>query len=328
MVVPNKHLKISVAICTYNGQQYLAKQIESILNQSIKINLEIIVCDDKSTDNTIEILSYYKDLYPTIFNIYINENNLGSKKNFEKAILNCTGDFIFLSDQDDIWEENKIEKILAVFNENPTAEGVFSNAQLIDEKDNPIKLLTIWDSVFFLEKELPKPIDFFNIISKNGNIVTGATLCVKSSIRNFIFPFTDDVHHDEKIASVLALRNSLFYSTENLISYRLHEKQQVGMKNINKLVKKNRIKRIILDLEAPTTFSEYKHLSKKIYLKLKKAKRLQYHLFLKRDIFDIIEKSHQEFIEINAQMKRKFPLKYLIVRFIDKLLGKRKTYSD
>jgi glycosyltransferase involved in cell wall biosynthesis len=321
-------MKISVALCTFNGFKYLTKQIDSILNQQGAIPDEIIICDDKSIDDTLKILTEYKTLYPNIFKIYVNEINLGSTKNFEKAISLCSGDYIFLSDQDDIWKNNKIQKVLEVFNKNPDAEGVFSNADLIDKDNNQIKDLTIWDSIFFLEKELPKPIDFFNIISKNGNVVTGATLCIKSSIKSFIFPFDDYVLHDEKIANILALRNSLFYSTENLISYRLHDKQQIGMKNIHKLVKKTRIKRIILELEKPTTFSEYRHLSKKKYLKLKKAKRLQYHLFLKRDILDIIEKSHQEFIEINSQMKRKFPLKYLIVRLTDKILGKRKTYSD
>ena len=171
---------------------------------------------------------------------------------------------------------------------------------------------------------MPKPIDFFNLISKNGNIVTGATLCIESIVKNFIFPFTNDVLHDEKIATILALRESLFYSTENLISYRLHDKQQVGMKNIHKLVAKNRLKRIILDLEKPSTFKEYRHLSKKKYLKYHKSKKLQNSLSLKINIHDLITKSYREFHDMNTKMKLKFPFRYRFITLSDKLLGKRK----
>jgi glycosyltransferase involved in cell wall biosynthesis len=317
-------MKISVALCTYNGAKYINQQIDSILNQQVFNTDEIIICDDNSTDDTLKILSNYKTEYPNIFKIYINEINLGSTKNFEKAISLCCGDYIFLSDQDDVWKNNKIQKVIDVFNNNPDAEGVFSNADLIDKNNNQIKNITIWDSIFFLEKELPKPIDFFNIISKNGNIVTGATLCIKSSIKCFILPFDDGTLHDEKIANILTLRNSLFYSVENLISYRIHDNQQVGMKNRNKIIKKNRIKRIILGLEKPETFREHRHLSKKAYLKLKNAKKFQNYPFSKKDIQALISKSYLEFTEINTLMKVKYPFRNRTIKLLDNILGKRK----
>lgn len=317
-------MKISVALCTYNGSSYIKKQLDSILYQKdFKVD-EIVICDDNSTDETLEILNSFKKKHPSVFFIHRNEQNIGSTKNFEKAISLCSGDFIFLADQDDVWKEDKIQKTLAVFDNNPNAEGVFSNADLIDQNNNQIPSLTIWDSVFFLEKELPKPIDFFDIISKNGNVVTGATLCIKKNVKDFIFPFTNDVLHDEKIAISLALRNSLFYSTENLISYRIHEKQQVGMKNIHKLVSKNRLKRIILDLEKPSSFKEYRQLSKKNYLKFKKCKTYQHSNFIKIDIQELITKSHEELYLLNTKMKLKFPLRYRIIKLIDYFLSKRK----
>jgi glycosyltransferase involved in cell wall biosynthesis len=317
-------MKISVAFCTYNGSKYLKKQIDSILNQLDHIPDEIIVCDDNSSDDTLEILHNYQNSHPDIFKIFQNEINLGSTKNFEKAITLCTGDFIFLADQDDIWKADKVKKILSVFKEFPNAEGVFSNANLIDSDDNSIQSLSIWESVFFLEKELPKPIDFFDLISKNGNVVTGATLCIKKNVKDFIFPFTEDVLHDESIAVLLALRKTLFYSTEKLISYRIHDKQQVGMKNINKLAKKNRLKRIIIGLEEPTRFHEYRFLSKKGYLKLKKSKKIQNPIFSKTEIQNLITKSQFELNEINLKMRAKYPILYRLAKFNDKLLGKRK----
>jgi len=199
-------MKLSVALCTYNGEKYIEKQLNSIFNQTIPID-EINICDDGSNDKTIEIINQIQKAHPSIIKLHQNKTNLGCSKNFEKAIELCQGDYIFLSDQDDLWKKDKAEKTLAVFDQNPNAEGVFSNAELIDENDNLIPDLTIWDSVFFLEKEFPKPIDFFNIISKNGNIVTGATLCIRKQVKDFIFSFTDPIFlHDEKITTLLILR--------------------------------------------------------------------------------------------------------------------------
>lgn len=316
-------MTISVALCTYNGEKHIEEQIYSILNQSLKVN-EIIICDDQSTDATVSILKKLQVDHSSIV-IFENECNLRSTKNFEKAISLCSGEYIFLSDQDDIWKKDKVAKILTVFNENPIAEGVFSNADLINDKGNSIPKRTIWDSVFFLENELPKPLDFFDIITKNGNVATGATLCIKSSVKSFIFPFTEDVLHDEKIAVILALRNSLLYSTENLISYRIHDNQQVGMKNVNKLDKKKKLKRIILGLDEPKSFKEFSNLSKKKYLKLKKAKNLQNQLFIKTNIQDLIKKSLDELNEINKEIKSKFPFQYYISILLDKFLDKRKS---
>ena len=148
-------MNISVALCTFNGEKYIEKQLDSILNQSIKVN-EIIVCDDHSVDTTISILDKYSLNYPELFKLHKNENNLRSNKNFEKAISLCTGDYIFLSDQDDLWREDKVEKTLNVFSKNPTAEGVFSNATLINDIDQLLfKDISLWDSVYFFENQIP-----------------------------------------------------------------------------------------------------------------------------------------------------------------------------
>ena len=96
---------VSIAMATYNGEKYLKEQLDSIYAQTYK-DIEVIVCDDCSSDKTVEILDEYKEKYGLKY--YINEKNLGFKKNFEKAISLCSGDFIALADQDDIWIENKI----------------------------------------------------------------------------------------------------------------------------------------------------------------------------------------------------------------------------
>ncbi len=314
-------MKLSVALCTYNGSEFIEQQINSILNQTIKVD-EIIVCDDKSADATILILKKLQVSHPCIV-IIENEINLRSTKNFEKAIQRCSGDYIFLADQDDLWNTEKVAKTLAIFNENPTAEGMFSNADLID--DNGIKLSnkTIWDSVFFFEKEMPKPIDFIDIIFKNGNIVTGATLCIKKEVKSFIFPFSEDNLHDEWIVSLLAFRNTLYYSTENLISYRIHENQQVGMKNLDKMEKITRRKRVILGLDTPKSFQEYRFLLKKIFLKQKELVNFQKYNFAFIDFQKLQSENLLEWKLFTEKTKKAFPIQYKITSLIDTLLGKR-----
>ena len=314
-------MKLSVALCTYNGSKFIEQQINSILNQTIKVD-EIIVCDDKSTDATVLILKELQVANPCIV-IIENEINLRSTKNFEKAIQRCSGDYIFLADQDDLWNTEKVAKTLAIFNENPTAEGVFSNADLIDDNGTRLSNKTIWDSVFFFEKEMPKPIDFVDIIFKNGNIVTGATLCIKKEVKSFIFPFSEDNLHDEWIASLLAFRNTLYYSTENLISYRIHENQQVGMKNLDKMEKITRRKRVILGLDTPKSFQEYRFLLKKIFLKQKELVNFQKYNFAFIDFQKLQSENHIEWKLFTEKTKKAFPVQYKITSLIDTLLGKR-----
>lgn len=98
---------ISIVVCTYNGEKFVREQLNSIIGQTYPIN-EIIVQDDCSTDNTYNILCEYAQRYPSI-TVIQNEQQMGISRNFFSAIKKATGDYIAISDQDDIWEPNKIE---------------------------------------------------------------------------------------------------------------------------------------------------------------------------------------------------------------------------
>jgi glycosyltransferase involved in cell wall biosynthesis len=99
------HPKISVCIATYNGEQFILEQITSILTQ-LAANDEVIISDDNSTDKTLNLI---KTLNDKRIKIYINTGEKGYSSNFENALKQATGDYIFLSDQDDIWKNNKIQ---------------------------------------------------------------------------------------------------------------------------------------------------------------------------------------------------------------------------
>lgn len=101
---------VSIALCTYNGAAFLDKQLETILQQTYT-NLEVIIVDDASTDDTIHIIKSYSQQDERI-RFFQNQSNAGFNKNFEKAVLQCKGDYIAIADQDDIWELHKIETMM------------------------------------------------------------------------------------------------------------------------------------------------------------------------------------------------------------------------
>src|ERR1700760_4242642 len=109
---------ISVAMCTYNGERYLREQLESIAEQSL-LPIELVVCDDGSTDDSILILEEFRARAPFSVRIIRNEVKLGSTRNFDQAMTSTSGEFIALCDQDDRWKPRKLEKLVAVLLENP-----------------------------------------------------------------------------------------------------------------------------------------------------------------------------------------------------------------
>jgi glycosyltransferase involved in cell wall biosynthesis len=225
-------MKLSVAMCTYNGSKFIKDQLNSIINQSRLVD-EIIIYDDCSTDATVAIINEYIEKHPGLIQLFQNKKNLKSTKNFENAISQCNGDYIFLADQDDVWDYYKVEKIIAKFEGNESLEGIFTNGKLIDDNNETIPNTDMWESFCFFEKNLEKPVDLLCLLKHHANMVTGATLCIKKSIVDLILPFPDltkkKFYHDEWIAIILASRNSLDYINEYLISYRIHSSQQIGV---------------------------------------------------------------------------------------------------
>lgn len=101
-------MKISLVMSVYNGEKFLMKQLYSIYNQTVSLH-EVIIIDDCSHDNSVSIIKEFINDHKLHWKMYLNESNLGYKKSFRKGLEVCTGDVIFLCDQDDVWNEKKIE---------------------------------------------------------------------------------------------------------------------------------------------------------------------------------------------------------------------------
>lgn len=229
---------ISVGLCTYNSEKYLPEQLETILHQTLRVN-EIVVIDDASTDQTIQILHDYAKRYPGLFRIIRNEKNCGARKNFERALAETKGEVIFLSDHDDCWLPDKVAKVVDYFNAHPQDKVVFTNARFMDENSANLPA-TLWDVVGFsasVRTYAQTKDDLLRYLLKHGRIVTGATLALKKESLGQILPFRlmHKIWHDAWIALVAANAKMLGYIEEPLIRYRVHSKQQVGYGYLEKI---------------------------------------------------------------------------------------------
>jgi glycosyltransferase involved in cell wall biosynthesis len=225
-------MKVSVALCTYNGGNFIEEQLESILSQTIPVN-EIIICDDYSIDQTLSIINKFIDNYPSIIKLLKNEVNVGAKKSFEKAIKFASGDLVFLSDQDDIWLENKVEVYLEYFKNNKKCLLLFSDAILIDSDSNDLSG-SLWENINFNNEVQLYWKSNQNIISdliKNHNKVTGATVCFRRKIIKKILPFDLPFNywHDAWMTLIAARENGVHFIKDKLTKYRIHSNQQIGL---------------------------------------------------------------------------------------------------
>lgn len=234
MDAPSVPVKVSVAMCTYNGAAYIAQQLDSIAAQTLLPD-EIIICDDGSTDQTLTIIEAFRAQFANPITVHRNPVNLGSIRNFEQAMQMCTGDIIVLSDQDDIWYPDRVERSVTILMSDDQIGYTFSDADLIDGDGVALHKM-LWKSVRFNKHLLRR----FRTGTQQAELimrrpfVTGATLAFKASLIEKILPVpnerTFNFHHDRWIALILSTIGYTGQATERpFIQYRLHRAQQIGV---------------------------------------------------------------------------------------------------
>lgn len=218
--------RISVALCTYNGERFIAQQIESILAQSMPVD-EIVLGDDASSDNTVQIVE--ERVAGTNIDLMVRRHNpgLGVRSNFADAISATTGDVIILCDQDDVWHQDKVEKLVETLDDK---ELVHSDARLVDAEGNPKGSALLEElNVSAWEKRNLVDGDALAVLLKR-NLVTGATAAVKGEFARSIMPVPDGWIHDEWLGFIAAFDCQLVLLPEALTDYRQHENNQIGAK--------------------------------------------------------------------------------------------------
>lgn len=218
---------ISVAMTTYNGADYVTTQLRSILNQSVEVD-EVIIFDDCSTDDTAGVISKVQDSRVKFIR---NRENVGYIQNFYNAIEACTGDFIFLADQDDVWEFDKVEKTLEVMKEYK-CEAVCTNFSLIDKNGSDLKITEQFVSNRFfteLEKKNDRIIDLSFDYLMLGNVVQGATYCISKKTRELYLKIDNrTLYHDHQLLLIASKIGKVCFFNEKLIRYRIHENNTIG----------------------------------------------------------------------------------------------------
>lgn len=221
--------RVSVALCTFNGARFLREQLSSLAGQSRAVD-EIVICDDGSTDATPELLREFARGPGNAVRWEINKSRLGVTRNFEKAISLCTGDIIFLADQDDRWHLQKVEKLLKRF-QDKSVGLTFSNGRVGNSELSPAGY-RLWDSVWFDSNEQQRVAngDALPVLLRHA-VAVGATVAFRASYLPLVLPIPDFPHsHDIWIALLIACVARLDPLNEDLIQYRLHASNVVGLR--------------------------------------------------------------------------------------------------
>jgi glycosyltransferase involved in cell wall biosynthesis len=222
-------LKLSVALCTYNGAAYLPAQLASIAAQTRPPD-ELVVCDDGSADQTRQVVAAFAVEAPFAVRLHVNPTNLGSTRTFERAIGLCDGDVIALADQDDVWRPDKLARMDLEFAAAPDVGLVFSDAELVDEALRPMgrRLSEVFGSDR-ASRTLRRRETAVNLLVP-GWLVTGATMAFRTEFRSLALPIPSDIPmiHDGWIALVVSTMARVSFIAEPLILYRQHTGQQIG----------------------------------------------------------------------------------------------------
>lgn len=188
-------MRISIAMATYNGEKYLQEQLDSFLNQT-RLPDELVISDDCSTDNTLQILENFAQSAPFDVKIYQNDHNLGFTRNFENVLKKTSGDIIFLSDQDDIWFSNKIEFITDFAQQNEQYLLYINDAEICLADGTPTGLTKLNQT---LALGLPEK-DF----------TTGCCMAIRKKLKDIALPIPKKRHtHDtwlNRLSQILVMR--------------------------------------------------------------------------------------------------------------------------
>ena len=302
--IPDKPL-VSIAMCTYNGEQFLREQLDSLINQDYK-NYELIIVDDCSTDTTYSLLKEYAEKYSYI-ELHLNTTNLGFERNFEKALSLVKGELIALCDQDDIWFPNKISTLAMEIGPNTL---IFSNSEMVDEDGK--FLLT--DFYSYLQIQPHSKTTWQSLIF--NNYILGHNMLFRKELLRHALPMPRVFkEHDHWLAIYAASTGSVAYLPAILGRYRVHD-SNCTIKN--KIRKKRSFTGIIRYINK-----RYYKLRSVLYTYKLRIDRIDH--MLKTDILSVEEKNN--LLTIKKAYQSSFCSKLVKKDNLKNLLRQNSLYS-
>jgi glycosyltransferase involved in cell wall biosynthesis len=233
---------ISVVLCTYNGETFIEAQLQSILNQTL-MPQEIIVSDDGSTDSTLERVEGIAHASPKEirWDIRTRAAPIGAAENFGSALPRATGDFIALSDQDDVWAADKLEVMSQQLSESRSLLLIHSDARLIDAAGVPgASLMSTLRITREERNNLARGFAIKALLRRN--LVTGATVVLRKELLQDALPLPKSWVHDEWLGLIAALRGGLAFNARALTDYRQHGNNQIGANKTDVAMAQSRLR--------------------------------------------------------------------------------------
>lgn len=223
--------RVSVALCTFNGERFVREQLESILRQSPP-PAQLVVSDDGSTDGTLEIV---REVAATPLAeavevvVLTGERPLGVTANFQRAVSAANGELVALSDQDDVWHEGRLQRIAGLLTSGDAPLLVHTDADLVDSAGTHLGR-TLFESLEITPDELHteqagRAFDAFI----RRNLATGATVVFRRDLLEAALPFGSGWVHDEWLAMIAAAVGRVDVLPEPTIDYRQHDANQIGV---------------------------------------------------------------------------------------------------
>lgn len=218
---------ISIVLSSYNGEEYIVEQLESLVNQTYK-KFELIIVDDCSTDSTIVNVEPYVKKYENIF-LHKGKQNLGYVKNFERGVKLAKGEYIAFCDQDDFWLPNKLEVLMQNIGDYDVA---YCDSQLVN---NQLEYLGSNMSTGHNYITSKKPLNFLI-----KNCVSGHAMLFNRTLLKDDFVFPQLIPHDWWITFLASCNNGVVFVDQALVKYRIHDSNQIGGDGHKKISKENK----------------------------------------------------------------------------------------
>jgi glycosyltransferase involved in cell wall biosynthesis len=231
--------RLSIVLCTYNGAAYLQPQLDSLLAQTCMPD-EIVIGDDHSTDASMEILQAFAKRARKAgiaVELWSNRQNLGYVGNFCACLQVAKGDVLFLCDQDDVWRSDKLQRMAAQFEGDPSLLLLHSDARLVDAYGSSLQC-SLFDALQMTPQEKRAIHDgqAFKVVLRRS-FVTGATAALRRELVELALPVATDWVHDEWLAAIAAASGRLDFIDAPLIDYRQHGGNQIGARKRTLLMK-------------------------------------------------------------------------------------------
>jgi glycosyltransferase involved in cell wall biosynthesis len=201
-------VRISIAMATYNGESFIEEQLESIASQTRQPD-ELVVADDCSTDTTLALVQRFANRAQFAVHTMRNDKNLGFNTNFERALAHCSGDLIFISDQDDVWFPQKIDRVANKLDQHPDCLALIHDEQILDQKSGQI-----FERTYFGNQ---RALGF-----QDSELVSGNCTALRRELLEILQPFPSGINYDYWIGWMADVLNCRVVLREPLQLYRRH----------------------------------------------------------------------------------------------------------